>query len=97
MINKSKIYTLNIENELEEVNKRKEENRILNEKLSIWNNKADKIREQFDFFIPNYLIDEIIEKEIEKNYNNLHCLCNMAFICGRITDKESQMIKKVYP
>lgn len=96
MIKRSSIYTLNIENKIEDIDKRKEEIKILNDKIQSWNSKADKIREQFDFFIPNYLIDEIIEKEIEKNYNNLHCLCNMAYICGRITNEESQIIKNIY-
>lgn len=96
MIKRKSNYTLNYEEEINEIEKRKKEIDILNEKVSIWNAKADKIREQFDFFIPNYLIDEIIEKEIEKNYNNLHCLCNMAYICGRISNEESQIIKKIY-
>ena len=97
MIKGSSFYTLNIEEDIKELETRKEEIKLLNDKIATWNAKADKIRKQFDFFIPNYLIDEIIEKEIEKNYSNLHCLCNMAFICGRITKEESQMIKKVYP
>lgn len=92
MIKNKEIYT-SIYKDLE---RRKEENKILEEKLNMWNCKAKKIREEFDFFIPNYLIDEIIEKEIEQNYNNLHCLCNMAYICGRISQQECDTIKNKY-
>lgn len=95
MIKRSKNYSLYIE-DIKEIETLKEETKLLNDKISKWNTKADEIREQFNFFIPNYLIDEIIEKEIEKNYSNLHCLCNMACICGRITNEESQIIKNIY-
>jgi len=93
---KTNVFYTPINDELKELVRRKEENRLLEEKLNMWNLKAEKIREQFDFFIPNYLIDEIIEREIEQNYNNLHYLCNMAYICGRISKKECDIIKKIY-
>ena len=72
MIKRKSNYTLNHEEEIKEKEKRKKEIDVLNEKVLIWNAKADKIREQFDFFIPNYLIDEIIEKE-ETNLSFSHC------------------------
>lgn len=96
MIKINSIYTLSFEKEIKELEKKKQDIKILKDKITTWNDKADKIRGQFDFTIPNYLIDEIIEKEIDKNYNNLHCLCNMACLCGRITYEESQTIKKIY-
>lgn len=89
MMKMSSIYTLNIEKTEEKIKK-------LTNKILTWNIKANKIRGQFSFLIPDYLIDEIIENEADKNYNNLHYLCNMACICGRITEEECKLIKMTY-
>ena len=44
----------------------------LKKQIELWNKKATFIQSQFDFIIPNYIIDEIIRKENSKNYSNLH-------------------------
>ena len=59
--------------------------------------KANEIQSNFSFVIPEYLIDEIIEKENAKNYGNLHALINLATLNGRITEENAISLKKYYP
>ena len=68
----------------------------LQHKISEWNEKSLKIQSQFDFVLPNYIIDEIIENEVKKDYLNLHYLINCAVINGRITEKNGKLLKKIY-
>lgn len=61
-----------------------------------WNKKACEIKSKFHFSIPNYIIDEIIENEKNKNYFNLHCLVNCAVLNGKLSEKNGKIIKEKY-
>ena len=68
----------------------------LQKKVLEWNQKAKIIQAKFNFVLPNYIIDEIIEKESHKNYSNLHCLINCAVVSGRLSKDNGLIIKQVY-
>ena len=68
----------------------------LQNKISEWNEKANFIKNKFNFDIPNYIIDEIIENEDSKNYSNLHYLINCAVVNRKITKDNGIMLKKEY-
>ena len=68
----------------------------LKKQIEIWNKKATFIQSQFDFIIPNYIIDEIISNEYSKNYSNLHYLINAAVVNKKLTKKNGNILKKLY-
>lgn len=65
-------------------------------KIRIWRKKAKNIQANFAFDLPNYIIDEIIEKENCNDYENLYCLINCAVLNGRISRENADKIKHVY-
>lgn len=69
---------------------------ILQKRISEWNRKASIIQSNFDFILPNYMIDEILNNEEKKNYVNLHCLINCAVVNGRITESNGKLLKQIY-
>lgn len=68
----------------------------LKKQIETWNKKATIIQSQFDFIIPNYIIDEIISNEYSKNYSNLHFLINVAVINNKLTKSDGNILKKFY-
>ena len=98
MFKKRKVNILNnyVENITPLTEKQKEIVDLKN-RIAQWKEKAKKIQSSFDFLLPNYIIDEIIEKgnSIKQNYQNLYCLINCAVINGRIT-KENGITLRQY-
>ena len=78
------------------VNNIEDESIHLQQKLSMWNEKAKKIQSNFDFCIPDYIIDEIIENEDSKNFVNLHYLINCALVNERISESNANLLKRAY-
>lgn len=76
-------------------NRKKELNDLQN-RIIEFKEKAKKIQSCFDFTIPDYIIDEIIENEEKKEYINLHYLINLAVINGRISKDNGKIIKQKY-
>ena len=68
----------------------------LKKQIELWNKKATFIQSQFDFIIPNYIIDEIISNEYSKNYSNLHYLINAAVVNKRLTKNNGNILKELY-
>ena len=68
----------------------------LKNKVLEWNNKAKIIRDNFNFFIPNYIIDEIILCEKNKDYINLYYLINCAVLNNKISKSNGLLLKKEY-
>ncbi|MCI9087357.1 MAG: hypothetical protein HFJ32_02210 [Clostridia bacterium] len=62
----------------------------------IWKEKASKIQSHFDFAIPNYILDEIIEHENNSYKDNLYCLINCAVMNNRITLENARKIREIY-
>ena len=66
------------------------------EEVKIWKQKASKIQSHFDFTIPNYILDEIIEHEDSVCKDNLYYLINCAVINNRITLENAKKIREIY-
>ena len=66
------------------------------EEVKIWKQKASKIQSRFDFAIPNYILDEIIEHEDSTCKDNLYYLINCAVMNNRITLENARKIREVY-
>lgn len=66
------------------------------EEVTIWNKKASEIQSRFDFVIPNYILDEIIEQENSSYKDNLYYLINCAVMNNRITIENAKKIREVY-
>jgi len=64
--------------------------------VKIWNKKACEIQSHFDFAIPNYILDEIIELEDSTYKDNLYFLINCAVMNSRITLENARKIREVY-
>ena len=86
----------NLDSTQDAVNTTKSESIRLQQDLSTRNEKANKIQSNFNFHIPDYIIDEIIESEESKSFVNLHYLINCALLNKRISENNAKMIKQVY-
>lgn len=86
----------NIDSIKNAVNTTKSESIYLQQELSTWNKKANKIQSNFNFHIPDYIIDEIIESEDSKSFVNLHYLINCALVNERIAEDNAKILKQVY-
>lgn len=64
--------------------------------VKIWQQKASEIQSRFDFVIPNYILDEIIEHENSNYKDNLYYLINCAVMNNRITIENAKKIREVY-
>lgn len=76
-----------------EMNKTEVENMLLKKEIKRFKNSKEKIKSQFGFNIPNYIIDEIINNN---NYNNLCSLVNLAVFQNRLTKEQGIIIKHKY-
>ncbi|MBQ3415627.1 MAG: hypothetical protein IJH39_09875 [Clostridia bacterium] len=68
----------------------------LKEQLYKWNKKSIEIQNKFNFILPKYIIDEIIEKEDTNDFSNLNYLINCAVVNGRLSKDNGALLKKVY-
>lgn len=66
------------------------------EEVKIWKQKASKIQSRFDFAIPNYILDEIIEHEDSTCKDNLYYLINCAVMNNRISLENAKRIREIY-
>lgn len=67
------------------------ENQLLNNNLQRFIRLKKKIEFEYNFNIPDYIIDELINNN---DYNNLCCLINMAVVQKRITKQQGKFIKE---
>lgn len=88
-------FIFGYQNELKNKKAKLEE---LQKQISDWNLKASKIQSKFDFPLPNYIIDEIIDSQNKqyKNYINLYNLINLAVITGNLSEDNGKIIKQIY-
>lgn len=66
------------------------------DEVKSWNKKASEIQARFDFAIPNYILDEIIEQGDSTYKDNLYYLINCAVMNNRITIENAKKIREVY-
>ena len=65
-------------------------------KINEWEQKSNELQEKFNFPLPDYIVDEILESEKNKNFVNLHYLINCAVINNRMTEKNAIILKQTY-
>ena len=82
--------------QIKDFNQNKENFKSLQNEISYWNQKAMKIQSKFDFVLPNYIIDEIVECEEKNDFYNLHYLINCAVVNGKISADNGKKIKQIY-
>lgn len=68
----------------------------LPDEINIWNKKASEVQARFNFTIPNYILDEIIEQENSSYKDNLYCLINCAVMNHSITSENAKKIRELY-
>lgn len=68
----------------------------LQNRIFDWKIKSDVIKEKFNFYLPDYIIDEIIENEKTKNFVNLHYLINCAVVNNRLSESNAKLLRQVY-
>lgn len=60
--------------------------------IDIFNENKKNIQSQFSFEIPDYLIDDIVDK----NFDSLYCLINCAIVNGHLSKENAKKLKSVY-
>jgi len=73
-----------------------EKNRILKEYIEWMNIERKKIQEKFQFEIPIYILDEIIESKNKHREDNINALINLATINNRIDVENAKILKNEY-
>lgn len=96
MLKEKQKIKLSFSNYSDEIYEIKNKTIRLQKQIKLWKEKAELIQSQFDFTLPNYIIDEIISKEHSKNYSNLHTLINATVINNKLTKENGNIIKKIY-
>lgn len=73
-----------------------ERNRILKQKIAQLEVQREKIQNRFNFKIPVYVLDEIIESNDRVIKDNLNAIINLARVNDRISLKEAEVLKEHY-
>ena len=73
-----------------------EKNRILKEKIKQREIQRNQIQNLFDFKIPVYVLDEIIESKDRVLKDNLNAIINLARVNDRISLSEAKILKNHY-
>lgn len=87
---------LDISSKEKNFEQQKNELKKFHNRISLIHEKSQDIQAQFDFILPNYIIDEIISEEYSKNYSNLYALINLAIVNNRLSIENGQLVKKTY-
>ena len=90
------LLSFNFSEKIKDLEIKRIELNILKDEILEWNKKSMQIQSNFDFPLPQYLINEIIEKEKSKDYFNLYYLINCAVINGKISENNGKKIKQLY-
>ncbi|MBP3596890.1 MAG: hypothetical protein J6J60_05790 [Clostridia bacterium] len=73
-----------------------EKNRILKQKIELLERERKKIQDNFEFKIPNYVLDEIIESKGRILKGNLNAIINLARVNDRLTLEEADILKEQF-
>lgn len=93
---KEYLLSFDFSEKINEIEFKRTELNLLQDEISEWNKKSSKIQSDFDFTLPQYLINEIIENEKSKDYFNLYYLINCAIINGRLSEENGKELKQEY-
>ncbi len=73
-----------------------EKNGILKQKIEQLEVQREKIQNRFNFKIPVYVLDEIVESNDRVIKDNLNAIINLARVNDRISLKEAEILKEHY-
>lgn len=73
-----------------------ERNKILNEYIEYQAKERKKIQDRYNFAIPIYILDEIIDSYNKNREDNINALINLARINDRITIEEASALKEEF-
>lgn len=91
-----KTNEINLSEQLNEFEIRKKQIEKLQLEIMEWTDKASIIQSKFNFTLPDYILNEIIENDKSKNYINLHYLINCAVVNQRLSKDNGNIIKQMY-
>lgn len=69
----------------------------LQNKLDDFDKMKYILQNKFNFIVPDYLIDEIIDSCSSNTYTNLYYLINCAVVNGTISKEDAKILKQAYP
>lgn len=77
---------------------REKQNQIedLQSQLNFFNSEKNKLQSQFDFIVPDYIIDEILETYKQDFFTNLNALINCAVVSGELSKENAIALKECY-
>lgn len=73
-----------------------EKNKILKEYIEYQTEERKKVQDRYEFDIPIYILDEIIESYNKHREENINVLINMAKINGRLDEQQAKMLKNEF-
>lgn len=68
----------------------------LQKEINLFKEKKSILQKKFNFIIPDYIVDEIIESDKNNLYINLNLLINCAIMNGQISNENGDLLKKAY-
>lgn len=71
-------------------------NNELIERIKKVKEKEQKIQEKFNFIIPDYVLNEIVETEDNPDPDNINALINLAIVNNRINKRNAKILKKYF-
>lgn len=68
----------------------------LQERLNYITTQGREIQKKFEFAIPNYVLEEIIDTRNKQQKLNLVAIINLATINNRLTQEQANRLKDTY-
>lgn len=68
----------------------------LQERLNYITTQGREIQKNFEFIIPNYVLEEIVDTQNKQQKTNLSAIINLAKINKRLTEEQANKLKEAY-
>lgn len=68
----------------------------LQERLNYITTQGREIQKKFEFIIPNYVLEEIVDTQSKHQKTNLSAIINLAKINKRLTEEQANKLKEAY-
>lgn len=68
----------------------------LQERLNYITAQGREIQKNFEFIIPNYVLEEIVDTQNKQQKTNLSAIINLAKINKRLTEEQANKLKEAY-
>lgn len=87
------IKKLKNKNYNEQIKIRKAQIQLIENEINTRKLEMEKFQQDFDFVIPDYILDEIIRQRGRKNNENLIALINLAVKNGSLSKENGKILK----